>query len=202
MMKFLVRFVCLMGLAASVMADDSVDYVRHIKPVLQARCYACHGVLKQEAGLRLDTASFAIKGGESGAVIKPGDPAVSPLMMRISSTDDTTRMPPEGEPLKSDEIAAFRAWITRGSVAPPDETPERDPRDHPVRKRSTPSSPMIRRKPLIRSSHDYSTVHFMGSGGDVIGWISGDIATGGGWVKMRAIPRSISGTGEIGLSSR
>ena len=130
MMKFLVRFVCLMGLAASVMADDSVDYVRHIKPVLQARCYACHGVLKQEAGLRLDTASFAIKGGESGAVIKPGDPAVSPLMMRISSTDDTTRMPPEGEPLKSDEIAAFRAWITRGSVAPPDETPERDPRDH------------------------------------------------------------------------
>ena len=32
-----------------------VDYVRDIKPVFKHRCFACHGALKQESGLRLDT---------------------------------------------------------------------------------------------------------------------------------------------------
>ena len=35
---------------------NAADYLRDIKPVLKARCYACHGALKQKSGLRLDTA--------------------------------------------------------------------------------------------------------------------------------------------------
>ena len=31
-----------------------VDYVREIKPLLVAKCAACHGALKQESNLRLD----------------------------------------------------------------------------------------------------------------------------------------------------
>ena len=33
----------------------AVDYAKDIKPLLKERCYACHGALKQKAGLRLDT---------------------------------------------------------------------------------------------------------------------------------------------------
>ena len=60
-------------LSHSVSADERVDYLKQIKPVLRERCFACHGALKQEAKLRLDTAALAIKGGESGAAIKPGE---------------------------------------------------------------------------------------------------------------------------------
>ncbi len=28
---------------------DSVDYMRQVKPILKARCYACHGALLQTA---------------------------------------------------------------------------------------------------------------------------------------------------------
>src|SRR5581483_91366 len=117
-------------LGAAVRADDSVDYAKQIKPVLQARCYACHGALKQKGGLRLDTAALAIKGGETGPAITPGDVADSAILERVSATEDSQRMPPEGEPLKPAEIAALRAWIAQGAKAPADETPERDPRDH------------------------------------------------------------------------
>ncbi|QDU27298.1 Planctomycete cytochrome C [Anatilimnocola aggregata] len=122
-------FVC----CAVAMADDKqpgADYLARIKPVLRERCYACHGVLKQEGGLRLDTATFAIKGGESGAAIKPGDVAASLIIERVSAAEESERMPPEGEPLKPAEIDALRAWISTGAIIPADEQPERDPREH------------------------------------------------------------------------
>ncbi len=126
------RFIAaaLLMIAAVARGDDAVDYTRQIKPVLQARCYACHGVLKQKGGLRLDTAALAIRGGKGGAVVSPGDVEASAIIDRVTSEDESDRMPPEGEPLKLSEVAALRAWITQGAKAPSDERPERDPRDH------------------------------------------------------------------------
>src|SRR5438270_11123854 len=98
-------------LAGHVRAEDVVDYQKQIKPVLQARCYACHGVLKQKGGLRLDTATMAIRGGQEPA-IKPGDVDASPLIDRVSAKEgDPDRMPPEGEPVKPAETEAIRAWL-------------------------------------------------------------------------------------------
>ncbi|MBC8350627.1 MAG: DUF1553 domain-containing protein [Planctomycetes bacterium] len=110
--------------------DDHIDYLTQIKPMLRERCFACHGALKQEGGLRLDTAALAIKGGDSGAAILPGDAAASVLLERVSSSDEGERMPPEGEPLKPDQIAALRGWIVQEAIAPEDEQAERDPREH------------------------------------------------------------------------
>ena len=125
----------------SFAADDRIDYLTQIKPVLRERCYACHGALKQEGGLRLDTAALAIQGGDSGAAIKPGDAAASALLERISASDESERMPPEGEPLKPDQIAALRDWIVQNAEAPEDEQPERDPRAHWAFK--TPVRPVV-----------------------------------------------------------
>ena len=121
----------LLLLSSSLFADEEqVNYSKHIKPVLIERCVACHGVLKQEGGLRLDTALLAIKGGESGAAIIPGDSGASLLLNRVAATDASERMPPEGEPLKPDQIAALQNWITQNAKAPADEHPQGDPRDH------------------------------------------------------------------------
>lgn len=116
--------------AANALADGRDSYLQEIKPLLAERCYACHGALKQESGLRLDTAALAIKGGDSGAAITPGDPLASRLMERVTADDESERMPPEGEPLKHEQIEALRNWIARDAPAPSDEQPERDPRDH------------------------------------------------------------------------
>lgn len=121
--------MCVM-FATQLLADDPVDYAKHIKPVLQARCYACHGVLKQKAGLRLDTAAFVVKGGDTGSAVDPQNVAASLLIERITATEESERMPPEGEPLSAEQIAHFKAWITQGAKGPADEQPERDPRDH------------------------------------------------------------------------
>ncbi len=121
---FLKIFACV------VFADDSIDYQTQVRHVFQERCFACHGALKQEGGLRIDTADAAIAGGDSGRAIVPGEANASTLFNRISATDLAERMPPEGEALKPAEIDAIRRWINEGAKAPADETPESDPRDH------------------------------------------------------------------------
>ena len=137
----------MLGFAAAATpcgAQSPVDYARQVKPVLQSRCYACHGALKQEAGLRLDTARQAIQGGDSGAAIKPSDPDASLLLKRVTETDESLRMPPEGEPLKPAEIANLKDWILQGAVSDPAEKPERDPRDHwAFRTPERPSVPLV-----------------------------------------------------------
>ena len=60
--------------------------------------------------MRLDTAALALKGSKSQAVVVPGDPEASVLVERVSSRDESERMPPEGEPLKASEIAALKAF--------------------------------------------------------------------------------------------
>src|SRR4051812_31900156 len=116
--SILFLFICA---AASVTMAEPIDYDKQIKPIFTARCKSCHGVLKQEGGLRLDTGAFARQGGDSGKVITPGKSAASPLLMRITSDDPSERMPQEGELLTAQQIAALRAWIDEGATSPADE---------------------------------------------------------------------------------
>ena len=107
-----------------------VDYERDVKPILRAKCYACHGGLKQEAALRVDTAAAAVSGGDSGASIVPGDLEASLLWERVSTDDESYRMPIEGSPLDEEQLTIVKAWIEQGAEGPADEEPEADPREH------------------------------------------------------------------------
>lgn len=44
------------GAVRGARADDGI-YETTVRPLLRARCIACHGALASEAGLRLDTAA-------------------------------------------------------------------------------------------------------------------------------------------------
>jgi len=116
--------------AYAVVMVDAADYLRDIKPVFKARCYACHGALKQKAGLRVDTAANIRKGGKGDIIVVLGDPSESELIARITSNDIEERMPPEGAPLKANEIVAIREWIAAGVPIPENETAEADPLKH------------------------------------------------------------------------
>src|SRR5205807_503572 len=48
---------------------DRVDYMRSIKRIFTARCYACHAALRQQSGQRLDTVDCVKQGGDTGPPI-------------------------------------------------------------------------------------------------------------------------------------
>ncbi len=120
---------CASGLSSQInAADKHPDYLKQIKPILRKGCYSCHGSLKQEGDLRLDTVTLMIKGG----AITRGKVDESPLLERVSAKDIDERMPPEheGEPFSAEQISLIRSWIKEGALAPEDEKPESDPKDH------------------------------------------------------------------------
>jgi Protein of unknown function (DUF1553)/Protein of unknown function (DUF1549)/Planctomycete cytochrome C len=110
------------------LAED-VDYLNDVKPLLKTKCFACHGVFKQEANLRLDSGAAILRGGDSGSAISSDAPDASLVLQRVAARDDT-RMPPEGEHLTNRQIDVLREWIARGAVVPDGETSLNDPREH------------------------------------------------------------------------
>ena len=102
-------------------ASRAIDYATDVRPILETRCYACHGPKKQKADLRLDEKAAAFRGGSDGLeAIRPGHSAESELIRRVASRDPEERMPPEGEPLTPDQIGILRAWIDQGAKWPDD----------------------------------------------------------------------------------
>ena len=112
-MRLVIPFTFLASCTAFA-AEARVEFNRDIRPILAAKCYACHGPDedKREAGLRLDVRAEALK-----AAIKPGKPEASELWKRITHTDPADVMPPPSSPkqLTSVERDLFRRWIFEGA---------------------------------------------------------------------------------------
>lgn len=117
-----------MGLRAVSADEPPVDYLRDIKPVFIRHCASCHGGLKQNAGLRLDTGQAILKGGESGAGILPGD-TVGSLLLQVLRGEAGFTMPPEGEgtPPSAEQIKLITRWVNQGARVPKQEKPQADP---------------------------------------------------------------------------
>ncbi|MCH2571904.1 MAG: DUF1549 domain-containing protein, partial [Planctomycetes bacterium] len=119
--RYLSLLVSIVLFAERLQADDVAFYLEEIKPVLKARCYACHGALRQERSLRLDTVPSILDAGILGS---------GKLLSRITSPDTEVRMPPDGDPLLPAQVDAIRSWIASGASGPDGEMAEDDPRNH------------------------------------------------------------------------
>jgi hypothetical protein len=91
-----------------------------VAPILARHCLECHGVTIHKGGLSLATEDTAYKGGESGPVVEPGEPASSPLWEHV----DSGAMPKGRPPLSAGEKARLKKWIEDGAKWG---TPEIDP---------------------------------------------------------------------------
>jgi len=101
-------------------AAQQIDYERDILPIFDAACFRCHGRERPKSNFRLDNQHSALKGGDQGAAIKPGDSANSPLIHYVAGLVEDMEMPPpgKGERLTSEQIALLRAWIDQGPQWP------------------------------------------------------------------------------------
>lgn len=117
----LIRFACTLaaicGLLNTCLLADDVDFATTVQPLLAKRCFSCHGPDKQEGGLRLDDREKAIgKTDSEKLAIVPGKSTESELLRRITSENDSERMPPEGAPLKRADVDTLSQWIDQGAV--------------------------------------------------------------------------------------
>ena len=100
-------------------AADKVDFNREVRPILAAKCFACHGPdeKSREAKLRLDTHDGATRDLGGYAAIVPGDADDSELVLRIFSDDRTDRMPPakSKKTLTEKEKQTLKQWIAEGA---------------------------------------------------------------------------------------
>jgi hypothetical protein len=132
----------------------AVDFVHQVQPILKESCYACHGPEKSKAGLRLDSKARAVKGGENGRVILPGDSAASPLVQRLISTNEDERMPQKAAPLSGASIRIIRDWIDQGAIWP-EAVAGGDPAKHWAFQRLTdPQPPRVKNRRWARNPID------------------------------------------------
>ncbi len=113
-LPFLALPVLFSGASFAASSNTKVEFNRDIRPVLAAKCYACHGPDedKREADLRLDVRAEAVK-----EAIKPGKPDDSEFWHRITTADPDDVMPPPSSPkqLTKAERELFRRWIAEGA---------------------------------------------------------------------------------------
>lgn len=104
-------------------ADQLEFFEKRIRPLLVTHCYECHsaGAKKLQAGLRLDFRDALIAGGDSGAVIVPGDADQSLLIQSVRY--ESYEMPPAGK-LSDEEIGWLAEWVKQGAAWPDEPPPE------------------------------------------------------------------------------
>ncbi len=136
-------------------------FEKAVLPILQARCFTCHGADKQKAGLDLRSRAGMLRGGESGPVLVPGSAKGSLLWQQLTKD----RMPPGKDKLTPTEKAAILAWIESGAHAnetaaiPPKDGPDRQVRDEDrkfwaFQKPTRPPVPAVTARARVRNPVD------------------------------------------------
>ena len=118
------------SLSAAVLDEDEASslaldprgvefFESRIRPIFIEHCLECHGedLDSLKGGLDLSHAEGLLVGGETGAVLVPGDAASSPLFRAVTYEDKEFAMPPRGR-LSQAEIDAIRQWIEMGAPDP------------------------------------------------------------------------------------
>lgn len=103
--------------ASSTQAAD-INFEEQIRPLLEYNCVACHRDGYAKGNLRLDAHDEALKSGDGGPSIIPGNADKSSFYKRmILPKDDDELMPPaaKGGPLPKDKIELLKEWINQGA---------------------------------------------------------------------------------------
>jgi hypothetical protein len=106
------RTATVVFLTASLAQAEELTFERHVRPILKAACFQCHGEEdKPKAKLDARLPSLMVKGGTSGPAIVPGKPDESLLWEKIAADE----MPEGPRKLTWEQKATIREWIAQGA---------------------------------------------------------------------------------------
>jgi hypothetical protein len=146
-----------MGSFSAFAGERTIDFQRDVQPIFAEHCYKCHGPSNQEAGLRWDKKAAALKGGDHGAPLVPGNPEESLLIRAVNGGgEDVARMPKKAEPLSTDQIETLKLWVAQGAPWPGDSSAEEgSPKDHwAFKPPARPAVPAVAQKDWPRTPID------------------------------------------------
>jgi hypothetical protein len=113
--------IALLVAAPAVRAEEPVNaefFEKKVRPLLVVNCVGCHGPQKQKGGLRLDAKTGFTKGGQNGALVKPGELDKS-LLLQVIRYDGDIKMPQKGK-LADEDVATLTVWVKGGAPWPDD----------------------------------------------------------------------------------
>ena len=90
----------------------TVSFANDVVPILQSRCWNCHGGERTQEGLNLTTFAGILAGSENGPVVIPGDADNSLLAEQIVSQ----KMPKRGPKLTPPQVQIILDWINQGAL--------------------------------------------------------------------------------------
>ena len=86
--------------------------------MLAGTCLRCHNSQKSRSGLRVDSRTGLLRGGNRGPAIVPGRPEHSLLLHALRHDGKAKLNMPPGKTLPADVVADFSQWIQRGAPWP------------------------------------------------------------------------------------
>ncbi|MEO2027973.1 MAG: c-type cytochrome domain-containing protein [Fuerstiella sp.] len=93
--------------------QNTVSFVKHVAPILKARCVECHAD-DPSGKLKLDTFAGMKKGGKTGPLLVMGNANRSLIMYRLAASEQH-RMPLKESPLSPNELSLLALWINQGA---------------------------------------------------------------------------------------
>ena len=117
-------------------------FEKHVRPVLAAKCFSCHGPNQQKGGLRLDSRAALLAGGDSGPAIVLGDDAAESLLVDAVNHGDIVQMPPQGKLPERDRLSLAR-WVQMGAPWPPGANPGQTPEGAPTDTDNASAAPRV-----------------------------------------------------------
>jgi hypothetical protein len=90
------------------------SFANDVAPILTAQCLTCHGPAQQLSLYDLSTREAALKGGQKGTAILPGDSANSAFVRRLIGAVQPAM--PLGGKLSDADIATITRWIDAGAA--------------------------------------------------------------------------------------
>ena len=111
----LVWALLVLGVCGPLTAQTTkkVSFANDVAPLLSRACMKCHGLASPMANLDLRTRAGALKGGQHGPAIVPGD-APPASCTSMSPRQEQPQMPLGGK-LSAEEIAVLKSWIDSGA---------------------------------------------------------------------------------------
>lgn len=114
----LVATVALGGSSASAQQQrNQMSYAEDVAPILKGYCESCHkpgGKGYEQSGLDLTSYEGLMKGTKFGAMVVPGKPDASNLIVMIKG-EAKVRMPLAHKPLPNALVSKIWSWIFEGA---------------------------------------------------------------------------------------
>ncbi|PWU09004.1 MAG: hypothetical protein C5B51_06920 [Terriglobia bacterium] len=103
------------AVAITTLAQTGAVTDKDVRPILEKKCFQCHGDNLRMGNLDLRSRESMLQGGSAGPALVPGRAAESLLYQRVTG-QSTPRMPMAPQPILTDsEVAILKRWIDEGA---------------------------------------------------------------------------------------